>query len=57
MGKRKTLRDRYRIQDDCNNCLVTTCCSECAICQEARELKFRSSLSGGMCLYKNFKYY
>jgi Cys-rich protein (TIGR01571 family) len=48
-GKRKALRDRFQIQEDCNDCAVTTFCGSCAICQEARELKFRLSSSAGIC--------
>ena len=48
MGKRKALRDRYSIQEDCNDCAATTFCTSCAVCQEARELKFRSATVGGM---------
>ena len=49
MDKRKTLRNRYHIQEgDCNDCLVTTCCAACGICQEARELKYPSAPFGGI---------
>jgi hypothetical protein len=54
MDKRKTLRNRYRIQEDCNDCLVTTCCAGCAICQEARELKYHSAPSGGISNLKRY---
>jgi Cys-rich protein (TIGR01571 family) len=40
MDKREALRRRYGLQEDCNDCLATTCCSACAMCQEARELKY-----------------
>ena len=53
MGKRKTLRDRFGLQEDCNDCVATTFCSVCAICQEARELKFRSVSSQGIYIEIN----
>ncbi|CAF3977498.1 unnamed protein product [Rotaria sp. Silwood1] len=46
MGKRKALRNRFGLEEDCNDCLATTCCAPCAICQEARELKYRSAVPG-----------
>jgi hypothetical protein len=49
MGKRTALRQRYGLKEDCNDCIATTCCVTCAICQEARELKFRSTPYGGIC--------
>ncbi len=49
MNKRKALRNRFGLQEDCNDCIVTTFCASCAICQEARELKFRSASSQGKC--------
>jgi Cys-rich protein (TIGR01571 family) len=53
MGKRTTLRNRYGLQSDCDDCIATTFCASCAICQEARELKFRAGYSGGIYAYKN----
>ncbi|CAF3342508.1 unnamed protein product [Rotaria socialis] len=47
MGKRQTLRDRFGLAEDCSDCVATTFCAPCAICQEARELKFRSAAHGG----------
>jgi Cys-rich protein (TIGR01571 family) len=47
MGKRQALRQRYGLQEDCNDCLATAFCTACAVCQEARELKFRSAPTGG----------
>lgn len=42
MMKRKALRQKYRLRPEpCNDCLATLCCSGCAVCQEARELKAR----------------
>ncbi|CAF1102187.1 unnamed protein product [Didymodactylos carnosus] len=42
MEKRRTLRQQYNIAGDgCEDCCVTCWCSECAICQEAREIKAR----------------
>lgn len=55
MGKRRTLRQRYGLQEDCNDCLATTCCAACAVCQEARELKFRSTAMGGMISNEDLK--
>ncbi|CAF2581637.1 unnamed protein product [Rotaria sp. Silwood2] len=43
MGKRQALRTRFGLEEDCNDCLATTFCAPCAICQEARELKYRSA--------------
>lgn len=45
VGKREALRQRYGLEEDCNDCLATTCCSACAICQDARELKYRETLN------------
>ncbi len=56
MPKRQALRQRYGLQEDCNDCVATTCCAPCAVCQEARELKFRSAPSGGRWIYKEFAY-
>jgi Cys-rich protein (TIGR01571 family) len=53
MGKRRALRNRYGLQEDCNDCVATTFCPACAVCQEARELKFRSAASGGIGAYEN----
>ncbi|CAF3015378.1 unnamed protein product [Rotaria sp. Silwood2] len=44
MGKRQALRTRFGLEEDCNDCLATTFCAPCAICQEARELKYRSAI-------------
>ncbi len=51
MGKRESLRRRYGLQEDCNDCLATAFCAACAICQEARELKYRESTFGGIYSY------
>jgi Cys-rich protein (TIGR01571 family) len=56
MGKREALRNRFGLQEDCNDCVATTFCASCAICQEARELKFRLGSSEGICTYKDFIY-
>ncbi|CAF1395598.1 unnamed protein product [Rotaria sp. Silwood1] len=45
MSKRRALRNRFSLEEDCNDCLATTFCAPCAICQEARELKYRSVAS------------
>ncbi|CAF1010493.1 unnamed protein product [Adineta steineri] len=47
MGKRQALRNRFGLPEDCNDCAATTFCIPCAVCQEARELKFRLGSSGG----------
>ncbi|UJR36849.1 hypothetical protein I4U23_029562 [Adineta vaga] len=40
--KRGRIRERYGIVEDaCGDCFITCCCSTCAICQEAREMKIR----------------
>ncbi|KAK9863545.1 hypothetical protein WJX84_005768 [Apatococcus fuscideae] len=42
---RKELRNRYSLQErPCNDCCVHWCCSPCAICQEAREIKARGGI-------------
>ncbi|UJR13722.1 hypothetical protein I4U23_000733 [Adineta vaga] len=46
-SKRQTLRNKYGLPEDCNDCVATTFCAACAVCQEARELKFRSAPYGG----------
>jgi Cys-rich protein (TIGR01571 family) len=56
MGKREALRRRYGLPEDCNDCIATTFCAACAMCQEARELKFRSTQPGGICTYNNLIY-
>lgn len=43
MGKRRTLRQRYGLEEGCGDCAITTFCASCAICQEARELKIRET--------------
>ncbi|CAF3940123.1 unnamed protein product [Rotaria sp. Silwood2] len=50
MGKRQTLRTRFGLEEDCNDCIATTFCAACAICQEARELKYRSAVPAGPTL-------
>ncbi|CAF1302528.1 unnamed protein product [Adineta steineri] len=47
MPKRKALRNRFDLQEDCNDCVATTFCAPCAICQEARELKSRLTTNEG----------
>jgi len=47
MGKRKALRQRYGLEEGCGDCLTTTFCVGCAICQEARELKIREKYPAG----------
>ncbi|XP_029616095.1 cornifelin homolog A-like [Salmo trutta] len=42
LALRSTMRERYRIRGTmCNDCLLVTCCTPCAWCQMARELKLR----------------
>jgi len=57
MGKRKALRNRFDLQENCNDCIATTCCAPCAICQEARELKTRLPYSQGIGIYKYCTFY
>ncbi len=52
MGKRQALRQRFGLEEDCNDCVATTFCAPCAMCQEARELKLRLGPSGGRYIYK-----
>jgi len=39
--KRQTLRGAYNLEEKPNDLLTTCCCSPCANCQEAREMKLR----------------
>lgn len=40
--KREKLRKKYDLKEDsCGDIPATLCCSSCALCQEAREIKFR----------------
>ncbi|XP_062870473.1 cornifelin homolog [Trichomycterus rosablanca] len=40
---RVSMRHRYGIKGThCNDCLIATCCTSCAWCQMAREMKSRS---------------
>lgn len=48
MGKRKALRDRFNLPENCNDCVATTFCAPCAVCQEARELKARLTSTEGI---------
>ncbi|CAF2074792.1 unnamed protein product [Rotaria magnacalcarata] len=43
--ERQKLREKYNLKPNpsCGDCLTACCCSPCAICQEARELKARDS--------------
>lgn len=42
MDKRRKIREKFGLREEpCDDCLVTACCAECAISQEARELKVR----------------
>jgi len=38
---RGDVRRKYNLDEGCGDCLTTCFCSRCAICQEAREIKFR----------------
>lgn len=43
--ERKKLREKYNLEeDDCCDIASTVCCSACALCQDAREIKFRGIL-------------
>ncbi|KAK9867821.1 hypothetical protein WJX84_004730 [Apatococcus fuscideae] len=38
---RAELRERHNLQErPCSDCCVHCCCSPCAVCQEAREIKY-----------------
>ena len=39
--RRRILRQRYGLREDCNDWCATCCCYHCALCQEAREMKVR----------------
>ncbi len=42
MIKRTIMRQKYHLQEEpCNDCVVSTFCAGCSVCQEARELKAR----------------
>lgn len=42
---RTALRMKYRLPEEpCDDCLVMSCCTPCAVCQATRELKYRISL-------------
>lgn len=55
MSKRKALRERYGLEEDCNDCLAAAFCGPCAVCQEARELENRSSSSSYSGIYAQNK--
>ncbi|KAK9833117.1 hypothetical protein WJX74_007900 [Apatococcus lobatus] len=39
---REELRERHNLQErPCGDCCVHCCCSPCAVCQEAREIKYQ----------------
>ncbi|XP_063292101.1 cornifelin homolog [Pelobates fuscus] len=43
VAMRTGIRERYRIPGSiCNDCVCLTFCSQCALCQMARELKTRN---------------
>ncbi|CAF3118295.1 unnamed protein product [Rotaria socialis] len=46
--KRQKLRKIYRLKEDrmCGDAPATLCCSSCALCQEAREMKARDHYPG-----------
>ena len=45
MFQRKNMRQKYNLKEEpANDCVVTLCCSPCALCQEAREMKSRGKL-------------
>jgi Cys-rich protein (TIGR01571 family) len=47
IDNRKALRNKYRLAEEpCNDCLVGFCCTPCAVCQAARELKIRKNIPG-----------
>ncbi|UJR17476.1 hypothetical protein I4U23_004371 [Adineta vaga] len=48
MSKRQALRQRFGLREDGDDCLVTTFCSSCVVCQEARELRFHSNSSSSV---------
>ncbi len=50
-GKRESLRRRYDLPQDWNDCVATTFFPTCTICQEARELKFRAAAPAGIYSY------
>ncbi|GMH37797.1 hypothetical protein BSKO_05670 [Bryopsis sp. KO-2023] len=42
VGIRTTIRSKYNLKPQpCGDCCTHFCCHYCALCQEARELKFR----------------
>eukprot|EP00808_Paulinella_micropora_P018383 g11653.t1 len=47
MGVRSQIREKYGIEDGCNDCCITFCCPCCALIQEERELNMRGSAGAG----------
>ncbi len=42
---RRALREKFGLPEEpCDDCTVVSFCSPCAVCQAARELKFRSNI-------------
>lgn len=43
--KRGQIREKYGLEENtCEDCFITCCCAQCALCQEARELKVRGKI-------------
>jgi len=54
MFEREKIRAKYNLKEDpCGDCPVTLCCSPCALCQEAREMKSRGKIMN-IYLYEIF---
>ena len=58
MMKRKVLREKYGLKEEpCGDCPTTLCCSPCALCQEAREMKSKGKESIKNILYESLIVY
>ncbi len=45
MCEREALRKKYNLKEEpMGDCPTALCCGPCAICQEAREIKFRGRI-------------
>jgi len=42
MSRRRLLRQKFGLIEECDDCIVTALCAPCANCQESRELRYHS---------------
>ena len=52
MGSRSSIRYAYGIEAKCSDCCVHLFCLKCALCQEARELKYRGASPDAPALWQ-----